>query len=614
MMKMKSYLIIATLLIQVTPCWTCVDSINTNNIQLNLNSTFITILNPACKYQQVMINIPTRKEHTTFLTVQLHTQYQPISLSYNNRYSYGETYNSSNPGILQLLDKTEKELKVYIRSNSIDPVPSSLFAIGYTENAPIPGGCCLTCAMNIDPNIEISYRNGMAYLFFHRASQYYYPPWKEPSCDNGLPSTYKLKYEIYYLYIKDLSKKAHFDAIWKMSSPSKIQRYGVKLSEISGSSLLKLVLQPVKGQGIVFNVIVHDINSDISSAYIPISTYNCKFDGQGANCYSKTDTTSIVYCAVCAVIGLALCVAGLKLLPLLLFIIGWLFYWLFIYVIIYCLLVSESDKKENNMHALMIMSSLCAICGGVLTLFFYAFQKLLFLSFITLSLFTGMFIGSIIFYSPIGHLSFWVGDDKFVFAFCCISIVLATFFFFTPKFLSIFSSCMIGSYALILVPNYFFNGTLQYVILVAVLRLSTSPDFFLERPYYLSDYILAAVWVLLFIIGVILQHFTTLEVKMDVSTLYFNSSPSSERSVTSHIQQNNVDPPAPPPRPVSSASVDHIYVPTERTPLCLNDTVSSNGFLFNTGYTGGPILTSQPTAPPRPPSPPPPYSFLPEDR
>ena len=594
----------------------------TKDIMLNLNTPFSVTIQPnlSCVYQHVFVIIPVGRNYT-FVTLQAHTQYKVIVVSYTKTYEYGKTFNSSNPAIMNLLQRTERTIHGYIGSNSVTPVSSTLLAVSSSGRAPIPGGCCLTCAMEIDPNIELSYDQGKSSLFFHRASQYYYPTGARALCDDSEnPGTYSLRYTVYYCYIKDFSSESLFDAIWKMSNPEKIMKYGISLSEITGRHPLKLTLQPIKGQGVVFNVIVYDPASKVSSAYIPVSSYHCHFTGPNADCYIKKDVTSIVYSVLCAVIGIVICFAGFKLLNLLLFISGWLFYWLFIYVTLYRYFiknVNDLSRCDATERDVMIMSSMCAICGGAITLFFYAFQRSIVICFLTVSIVTGMFMTSILFYTPVGHLSFWDGDDKFIFAFCCISICVATFFFFVPKFLCIFSSSVIGSYSVILVPNYFFNGSLQYIVLVAVLRMSSSPDFFLERPYQLVDCILSIVWGLLSIIGIIIQYCTSRDENLELSGLYFTHNPCSRITDSSRGNLSSLQ---------NSESSDLLglshsrHAPNEQTPLFHNTGESERILSYNNRSLDGTTssfnqpnvshnMGAAPSAPiQRSSSPPPPYT------
>ena len=162
---------------------------------------------------------------------------------------------------------------------------------------------------------------------------------------------------------------------------------------------------------------------------------------------------------------------------------------------------------------------MCALCGGALTSFLGAFRRTVIVRHLTMCLIVGMFLTSVIFYTPIGHLSFWDGDEKFLFAFCCISVVIGTLFFFVPKFGDIFGSSMLGAYAIVLVPNHLLDGSLQYILLVTPLRLRTPVDFFLERPYHLVDYILEGVWALIWIIGFVVKYCRSRDRNFDLSDM-----------------------------------------------------------------------------------------------
>ena len=102
---------------------------------------------------------------------------------------------------------------------------------------PIPGGCCITCSFDNDPNIYLKKELLTIRLNFERANVYYDPGTKPKSCDGGSLSTFNnLEYELYAYQLteNDFTENNLFDGIWKMSHPRSIKKYGKVVSHVSG--------------------------------------------------------------------------------------------------------------------------------------------------------------------------------------------------------------------------------------------------------------------------------------------------------------------------------------------------------------------------------------------
>lgn len=52
----------------------------------------------------------------------------------------------------------------------------------------------------------------------------------------------------------------------------------------------------------------------------------CHFDGPDADCYARKDVTTIIYCVVCAAVGILICGAGFRMLQVILCFIEELFW------------------------------------------------------------------------------------------------------------------------------------------------------------------------------------------------------------------------------------------------------------------------------------------------
>ena len=99
--------------------------------------------------------------------------------------------------------------------------------------APIPGGCCLTCSLEVDPNLIISSkRYYKSILTFSLANVYGY----ETSLCSGKthhpPDHYRLQYTVYQYFLEEgnLNDGELFDGLTKMLTPDAVRQHGTKVS------------------------------------------------------------------------------------------------------------------------------------------------------------------------------------------------------------------------------------------------------------------------------------------------------------------------------------------------------------------------------------------------
>ncbi|XP_066913846.1 transmembrane 7 superfamily member 3-like [Clytia hemisphaerica] len=450
----------------------------------------------------------------SFVIVQSHTQHQNSTLSYNAHTEYGQSYQSLNSGLIQRIDDSySRNVEMYVKSSKAEMVNAVLLAVPVENRYPIPGGCCLTCALENDPNIKIKY-DEFTSVTFHRASKYYSSQ-STPGCDNSeKPATYDLVYDVYYYYIdqNNYEEDALFDALYAMSTPTRIRLNGIKLTTIKSQESLSVDIETLFAQGIVLNVIVSDSSSgtDLETAYVPAAVYACNFtasEDSPNNCQARGSTTVLIFCISFAVLGFLLSVAGFKCFRLFVFSSGVAFYWFIIFIVMSRYL----DPNEESRQDTLMISFLISLVGGGFTLFLYGFEKCFYLVFHKTCLVFGMFLSAIIFYTPFGYFEVWNEDYRFILMFACFALFFSMVCLFIPKAACYLSSSLIGSFAVIMVPNYFLRGNMQYIILTIVNRITVFKFgyLYLRRPYDQVEYILTGVWGGLFILGCIIQYCTT---------------------------------------------------------------------------------------------------------
>lgn len=459
-------------------------------------------------------------ERFDFLILQAHSQYRNNTISTQQYTKYGKSYESLHSGLIKRKQNNfDKNMVIYVKSSDYDYLKALLMAVPVSRNHPIPGGCCLTCALENDPNLYVSYDRYKTILRFQRASRYYSSR-TSPDCDRSeKPGTYDLIYSVYFMYLKenDYSEENLFNSLYDMSTPEGIKSKGTLLITLESKSTLFVELETVFAQGIVFNVIVTDKSSgsDLETAYVPTALYACSFTSSNNspdNCNVRGSTTVLVFSLVFGVLGFVLSIAGFKLFRLYVFSCGTGFYWFLIFIIMSRFL----NPAYENPNGTLIVSFMLAILGGGFTLFLYAFTRSFYFIVVPkLCLFYGFFISSILFYTPFGQLEIWHADYQFILGFTFIGLMFSLIGLCHPKAMCYLSSSMMGSYALIMVPNYFLRANMQYIILTVVNHVII-PKFgylYFHRIYSTNEYMLTGAWVLAFLLGFIIQYCATKDEK-----------------------------------------------------------------------------------------------------
>ena len=522
-------------------------------------------------------------EHYDFVILQAHSQYRNNTLSSQQYTEYGKSYESLHSGIIKRKQNNfNNDMVTYVKSSDFDNVQALLMAVSVPRNHPIPGGCCLTCGLENDPNLHVSYDRYKTMLRFQRASKYYSSR-ASPDCDQSeKPATYDLVYSVYCMYLNedDYGEENLFNSLYEMSTPEGIKSQGTLLTTLDSKATLFVELETAFAQGIVFNVIVTDRSSGsvLETAYVPTALYACNFTSSNNspdNCNAKGSTTVLVFCMVFGVLGFILSIAGFKLFRLYVFSCGTGFYW-FLFFIIMSRYLSSAYENPNGT---LVVSFMLAILGGGFTLFLYAFTKSFYFIVVpTLCLFYGFFLSSILFYTPFGQLEIWHIDYQFILGFSSISLLFSFIGLFHPKAMCYMSSSMMGSYALIMIPNYFFRANMQYIILTVVNHVII-PKFgylYLHRIYSTNEYILSGAWAVAFLLGFIVQYCTTKDQKFYYSGKELRAKVYVKLTQSINLgkekkQKKKGRPTADHIRPVTPREYQRSPQPQERTPLLFSE-------------------------------------------
>lgn len=113
------------------------------------------------------------------------SQFYPITASLKQSTSSDYTLTSRNPGLIQVFNHqndpqianlylslpSSNDTKLQIQDPVLPPfVVTQVVAVPSKNFAPLPGGCCLTCDLDIDPNIILTSSFWITWVYFAEAN------------------------------------------------------------------------------------------------------------------------------------------------------------------------------------------------------------------------------------------------------------------------------------------------------------------------------------------------------------------------------------------------------------------------------------------------------------
>lgn len=200
-----------------------------------------------------------------FFLVQVHTHLHNVSMLFNNSRIKG-----TNIGVVQMANGV---LDTY--SFLIDMVRTNISALvvitAYDSEAPIPGGCNMTFALETAPYQVVTNTGEMVRVDSQAASQ-----------PNHICEGNKVKLEMYHLYLEEwnFEEDEYFKGIEKMISVRDIEKNGRRVPDNYKMSPLRRYYNAYVGTGAVYAIIARYGN--FNAAYIPAVSYAC----EPSSCYS----------------------------------------------------------------------------------------------------------------------------------------------------------------------------------------------------------------------------------------------------------------------------------------------------------------------------------------
>ncbi|EPY73752.1 hypothetical protein CB1_002578035 [Camelus ferus] len=170
------------------------------------------------------------------------------------------------------------------------PVQNVAIPLSYSERDPIPGGCNLEFDLDIDPNIYLEYNFFETTIKFAPANLGYARGADPTPCDiqTGRGSRWRLQYDVYQYFLpeNDLTEEALLRHLRRMAEVPQVKASAVKVVTLTANDKTSVSFSSLRGQGVIYNVIVRDPFLNTSAAYVPAHTYTCSFVTTEGNCSS----------------------------------------------------------------------------------------------------------------------------------------------------------------------------------------------------------------------------------------------------------------------------------------------------------------------------------------
>ncbi|KAK2505543.1 hypothetical protein MC885_020550, partial [Smutsia gigantea] len=408
--------------------------------------------------------------NVTFLIFQIHSQYQNTTVSFFKTLLLNASATGTDRGLVFILQPEQNMSTWYLETADAEPVLNVAIMLSYSERDPIPGGCNLEFDLDIDPNIYLEYDFFETTIKFAPANLGYARGTDPPSCDlgTGRDSRWRLQYDVYQYFLpeNDLSEEDFLNHLQRMAEVPQVTANAIKVVTLTANDKTSVSFSSLRGQDVIYNVIVWDPLLNTSAAYVPAHTYACSFGAVEDNCSS----------------------------------LGFIFVGFFFYVLIARLTPIKYDVR-------LILTAVAGSVGGIVLVAAWWRFGVLLLCMLCVGLVLGFLVSAVTFFTPLGDLKIFRDDAVFWVTFSCIAIVIPVVFMYCLRILNILTCGFTGSYSVVLaVDSYVFTG-LSYITL-NVLRRALSSDFhraFTYEPFQTNDFVILAVWGMLAVSGITLQ-------------------------------------------------------------------------------------------------------------
>ncbi|XP_019853587.1 PREDICTED: transmembrane 7 superfamily member 3-like [Amphimedon queenslandica] len=436
---------------------------------------------------------------------QVHSQYDTIRLSTSATFSYSTTVSGSDIGLWS--PSSDHTHTFYCIATSVFNASTTAILAAATEikiNAPIPGGCNLVSPIDTDPNVVLNYTAYTTSLLFQDGNQGYNGSGPPPLCTDSSvsPKHYgvsQLKYIIYrkMMRTRDYSQGTYF-ATLKNIIKSNSYKDLPSFSE-SATGIKNFTIDSFKGMGVVYVVMATSLTNGMSSVYVPSVTYACAFNSHGL-CDTSLSTTDIVVSVICGLIGLWLIFLSHRFFHVEVLLFSFISF-------TYCSYILTTALLHYSHTELVILAAAAGLCISLFIFIIWFFTGWFMPFMFIVNGATGFIIGAILLYTPIGSYEFFRIGYVYGLLLACFVVLLLIPAVIFPRPSNIFSSSLIGGYLVVYSIGIFEFSTLDQIVL-KVVRVASVKDylsFHQVYPFTLYDIILSCVWVVLLLLGIIIQ-------------------------------------------------------------------------------------------------------------
>ncbi|KAM4838371.1 transmembrane 7 superfamily member 3 isoform X1 [Urocitellus parryii] len=442
--------------------------------------------------------------NATFLIFQIHSQYRNTTLSFSETLLPNTSGTGNDKGLVFILRPEQSMCTWYLETTDAEPVQNVAIPLSYSERDPIPGGCNLEFDLDIDPNIYLEYNFFETTIEFAPANLGYARGADPPPCDvgTGRDFRWRLQYDVYQYFLpeNDLTEDVLLQHMQRMVQVPEVKANAVKLVTLTADDKTRVSFSSLRGQGVIYNVIVRDPFLNTSAAYVPAHTYACSFEAVEGNCASLGRVSTKVFFTLFAMLGLFICFFGHRFWKTELFFIGFIFMGFFFYILVTRLTPVKYDVR-------LILTAVAGTIGGIFLVATWWRFGVLLLCMLCVGLVLGFLTASVTFFTPLGNIKVFRDDGVFWVTFSCIAVLIPVVFMGCLRILNILSCGIIGSYAVVLAIDSYMSTSLSYITL-NVLRRALHTDFhraFTNVPFQNNDFVILAVWGMLAVSGITLQ-------------------------------------------------------------------------------------------------------------
>lgn len=446
------------------------------------------------------------------IVFQLHAQRDNITLEYSAQdcQGYGCQTVGTDVGLVSIVKSGNNYAQytafVGCHGNQSDPIPVLAAAVSLAQNVPIPGGCTLTSALDIDPNLSLTLSTYETKVVFQDGDTGFPNGGVPPVCDGSTPGIglQSLEYHMHNKYLppRNYDPQVLFSIIEQMLTPMSLEEYGKDptYSAIKHGDVKRVTYDSIYGQGVVYNVIAMDTGTQATSAYIPRATYACDFYSE-EGCSIRSAVIDKVLSPFIGIAGLFLCFLGQHFFDAEIVIFNFL---IFLYIG-YLVLASAT----NWSHTVTLVGGLVISVVMTTLLFLLWFFTGWYLPFVLwFGGIMGFLLTAVVLFTPIGSLVavFQVGYVYGLLLACGLVLWMIPCIAFPPV-LNIVSSSLIGSYTFIFAICTYSYSPLLEVVMEVVKNASVTGYLQgrIDYPFESTDIGLSVLWLTMFVSGLMVQ-------------------------------------------------------------------------------------------------------------